>query len=98
MRTFQLRRYELETELAQEFVSWAVNVIFPLRRALGYSVEWSYFDHANSEFVWLASAECNQAEFEARDIAWLASPERASAVVTMPQALVVAHVSFVESV
>lgn len=98
MRTYQLRRYELEPALAEEFASWALNVIYPLRVALGYKVEWSYFDRANSELIWLASADCSQAEFEAKDIAWLASAERAQAVLSMPAALNKAHVSFVESV
>lgn len=79
-------------------MSWAVNVIYPLREQRGYVVEWSYFDRANSELVWLASAECSQADFEAKDIAWLASPERAEAVLSMPPALTKAHLSFVESV
>lgn len=84
--------------MAEDFVTWAVNEIFPLRRQLGYQVEWSYFDKENSEMVWLASASCNQADFEAKDIAWLASAERAKAVLSMPPALNKAHVSFVESV
>ena len=98
MRTFQLRRYELEESLAEEFVAWAVNVIYPLREKRGYKVEFSYFDKANSEMIWMASMECSQAEFEASDTAWLASEERVKAVLTMPQALIKAHVSFVESV
>lgn len=98
MRTFQLRRYELEQSLAEEFVAWAVNVIYPLRESLGYKIEWSYFGRANSELIWMASMECSQSEFEASDIAWLASAERAQAVLSMPQALIKAHVSFVKGV
>lgn len=98
MRTFQLRRYELEASLAEDFVAWAVNEIFPLRENLGYRVEWSFFDRANSEMVWMASLECSVAEFEAKDAAWLASAERAKAAQSMPQALIKSHVSFVQSV
>lgn len=79
-------------------MTWAVNIIYPLREQRGYKVEWSYFDRANSQLIWLASADCSQAEFEAKDVAWLASPERAQAVLSMPAALIMAHVSFVESV
>lgn len=98
MRTYQLRRYELEEALAEEFVTWAVTKIFPLREQFGYKVEWSYFDRSNSEFVWMASAECGQEEFEAKDASWLASEERAKAAVSMPQALIKLNASFVEKV
>ena len=66
MTTFQLRRYELEPELAEDFVSWVVNDIFPLRETFGFRVEWSFFDRAKSELVWMAAADCTQAEFEAQ--------------------------------
>lgn len=98
MRTYQFRRYELEEALAEEFVTWAVTKIFPLREQFGYKVEWSYFDRSNSEFVWMASAECSQEEFEAKDAAWLGSEERAKAAVSMPQALIKLNASFVEKV
>ena len=98
MKTLQFRRYELEKSLAEDFVSWAVNEIFPLREKFGFKVEWSYFDRSNSEFVWMASAECTQVEFEAKEAAWLASEERARAAVAMPQALKKLNASFVEKV
>lgn len=95
MRTFQLRRYELKPELAEEFAAWVVNHIIPLRESLGYTIHWRYLDRANSEFLWLVSLDVTEAEFGARDAAWLASPERAEAVKSMPQALLKANVSFV---
>ena len=98
MRTFQLRRYELDPELAEEFAAWVVNTIIPLREQLGYTVHWRYLDRKNSEFVWLVSLEATEAEFEAEDAAWMASSERAAAVVSMPSGLIKVHASFVENV
>ena len=95
MRTFQLRRYELEPALAEEFAAWVVSEIIPLREAMGYTVHWRYLDRKNSEFVWLVSLEATEAEFEAEDAAWMASAERAVAVVSMPKALIKVHASFV---
>ena len=95
MRTFQLRRYELEPALAEKFAAWVVNQIIPLREAMGYTVHWQYLDHTNSQFIWLVSLDVTEEEFALRDAAWLASEERASAVVTMPPALLKANVSFV---
>ena len=98
MRTFQLRRYELERDVAKDFVAWAVNEIFPLRENFGFKVEWSYFDEANSQLVWMASAEGTVTEFLARSEAWERSPERAEAVKLMPPALIKINASFVENV
>lgn len=98
MRTFQLRRYELEPARAEEFAAWVVSEIIPLREALGYTVHWRYLDRKNSEFVWLVSLEATEAEFEAEDASWMASAERAVAVTSMPKALIKVHASFVENV
>lgn len=98
MSTYQLRRYELDRSQAAEFVSWVVNEIFPRREQFGYRVEWSYFDPENSELVWMASADCSRAEFEAKDQAWESSAARAAAVASMPKALIKIHASFVEKV
>ena len=95
MRTFQLRRYELEPALAEEFAAWVVSQIIPLREAMGYTVHWRYLDRKNSEFVWLVSLAATEAEFEAEDAAWMDSAERAVAVVSMPKALIKVHASFV---
>ena len=98
MRTLQFRRYELERDGARDFVAWAVNEIFPLREKFGFKVEWSYFDEANSEFVWLASADGTAAEFEALSEAWEQSAGRAEAVKLMPSALIKINASIVERV
>jgi prophage antirepressor-like protein len=98
LRTFQLRRYELDPNLAEEFAAWVVTQIIPLREKYGYSVHWQYLDRTNSQFIWLVSLEATEAEFEAKDAAWMASAERAQGVVSMPPALMKAHVSFVENV
>lgn len=98
MKTFQLRRYELEPQLAKGFVEWASETIFPLRESFGFKVEWSYFDDTNSELVWLASANCDRAEFESLSNAWEASGMRAKGVDLMPPGLIRIHASFVEKV
>jgi hypothetical protein len=98
LRTFQLRRYELEPALAEEFAAWVVSDIIPIREAMGYTVHWRYLDRTNSEFVWLVSLEATEAEFEAEDAIWMESPERAVAIRSMPKALIKVHASFVENI
>lgn len=98
MRTFQFRRYELEPEGLDEFVAWVIDTIIPLREQMGYRVEWRYADPIKSEFLWLVSLEASAQEFELKDQAWMSSPERAEAVLTMPKGLLKAHASFVSQV
>ena len=98
MRTFQVRRYELDPELAEGFAAWVVDKIIPLREQLGYTVHWRYLDRTNSQFLWLVSLDATEQEFEAKDAAWMASAERAEAVQSMPKALLKANVSFVENI
>lgn len=96
MKTFQLRRYELKPENAREFVAWVKKEIFPRREALGFTIEWSYFDHQNSQLVWLAAAKCDKVEFEDLSAAWDASEARDEAVRSMPDSLIKINASFVE--
>jgi hypothetical protein len=98
MRTFQFRRYELEPDGFEEFVAWVIETIIPIREKMGYRVEWKYVDRSKAEFLWLVSAEATEAEFELMDQAWMSSPERADAVLTMPKGLIKAHASFVSAV
>ena len=98
MRTFQFRRYELERDGAKDFVAWAVNEIFPLRENFGFTVEWSYFDEANSQLIWMASADGTASDFESLSNVWEKSAERAEAVKLMPPALIKINASIVEPV
>lgn len=95
MTTYQLRRYELEPDTAQEFVDWVVKTVIPLREAMGYKVHWRYLAEDKTEFTWLVSLDVSTQEFEASDKAWMESPERAEAVLTMPSSLRAIHVKFV---
>lgn len=98
MTTYQLRRYELVPDLAEDFVAWVKNDIYPLREKFGFKVEWTYFDMANSQLIWMASADCNELEFEALDARWQQSDERAQAAIKMPAALIKIHASFVAKI
>ena len=75
-----------------------IETIIPIRETMGYRVEWKYVDRSKSEFLWLVSAETTETEFELMDQAWMSSPERADAVLTMPKGLIKAHASFVSGV
>lgn len=98
MTTYQLRRYELDPDTAQEFVDWVVSTVIPLREAMGYTVHWRFLAEDKTEFTWLVSLEVSPEEFEARDKAWMASPERTEAVLTMPVSLRAIHTKFVSIV
>lgn len=98
MRTFQLRRYQLDPALAQDFIAWVNQEVIPIRQAMGYQVEWKYFSEELSEFVWLVSLTGTVSEFEAMDQQYLSSEARAKAAAKMPKALVQSSVSFVTAV
>jgi hypothetical protein len=81
--------------LFSQFVAWATTEIFPKREKFGFTVEWSYVDEANSQLIWLASAEGDTTDFETLDAAWQSSPERAAVAPLMPPALIKMNLSFV---
>ncbi|MEJ3403601.1 hypothetical protein WDJ51_02530 [Rathayibacter sp. YIM 133350] len=78
-RTVQLRRYELKPALVEEFLEWWPSTLVPAREALGFQVEFGYFNAATNEFTWAVSVDGDAAEFERIEQAYLASPEREAA-------------------
>lgn len=98
MRTYQLRRYELDPALADEFLVWVHEIVMPIRRQFGYQVEWMFLAQDKTEMVWLASLDGDLENFLATDQAYLNSDDRARAAAAMPKALIKAHLSFVENI
>jgi len=98
MTTYQIRRYELDPDSAQEFVDWVVKTVIPLREAMGFKVQWRYLSEDKTEFTWLVSLDASASEFEARDKLWMEGPERAQATLTMPISLKALHTKFVSTV
>lgn len=75
-RVAQLRTYRIEDGRLDEFVrAWREGVV-PLRRAAGFTVEGAWTTAEGSGFVWIISCAGGPAEFEERDAAYYASPER----------------------
>lgn len=95
MITYQLRRYELHRDLAEEFLSWVENEVMPIRKRFGFRAEWMYLAEDKSELTWLASFVGSKGEFLEAETQYLASPEREKAGAIMPPALIKAHVAFV---
>lgn len=95
MITYQLRRYELNPDLADDFLAWVEDEVMPIRRQFGFRAEWMYLAEDNSELTWLASFPGSQQEFLEAETRYSNSPERTKAGETMPAALKKAHVAFV---
>ena len=76
-RTVQLRRYRLFPEVVDEFLAWWASPFFATREAAGFTIEFGVFVPESNEFVWAVSAPGDQADFEALEAAWAASPARA---------------------
>lgn len=97
MKTFQLRRYELDPQLADEFVLWVQEDVMPIRNQFGFKAEWMYLAQDKTELTWLASLEGDEDHFKLVEAEYSASKARAHAAVKMPKALIKANVSFVSS-
>ena len=72
----QLRIYDIDSGHLDEFVAAWVGGVRPLRRTHGFKLQgWTVPD--TDRFIWLLSCAGSRAEFEARDAAYYASPDRA---------------------
>ena len=98
MITYQLRRYELNPELADAFLAWVENEVMPIRRQFGFRAEWMYLNSDKSELTWLASFAGSEDAFLEAEAKYSNSPERTRAAASMPAALLKAHVGFVSKV
>jgi hypothetical protein len=93
--TYQLRRYELNPELAGAFLAWVENEVMPIRKQFGFRAEWMYLNSDKSELTWLASFVGSEDAFLEAEARYSNSPERTNAAASMPAALLKAHVGFV---
>lgn len=96
--TYQLRRYELAPQLADEFLRWVKQDVMPLRNQYGFGAEWMYLSEDKTELTWLCSYQGDQQSFLAAEKQYSESDERKAFAETMPKALIKAHTSFVSSV
>ncbi len=72
----QLRIYTINRGKLDDFIqAWRIGVA-PLRRKLGFRIDGAWVLRERNEFVWILSAEGS--DFEAKDKAYYASPERAA--------------------
>jgi hypothetical protein len=76
LKTFQLRRYELDPQLADEFVSWVHQDVMPIRQQFGFQAEWMYLAVDKTELTWLASLDGDQEHFKKVEAEYLASEAR----------------------
>ncbi|MEN9872093.1 MAG: hypothetical protein RL450_28 [Actinomycetota bacterium] len=97
MKTFQLRRYELDPQLADEFVAWVHQDVMPIRQQFGFQAEWMYLSIDKTELTWLASLDGDEEHFKLVEAEYSASEARSQAAAKMPRALIKANVSFVTS-
>ena len=72
----QLRMYTINRGKMDDFVrAWKAGV-YPLRRTHGFQIEGAWVIKERNQFVWLLSY--GGGDWEARDAAYYASPERAA--------------------
>ena len=98
MITYQLRRYELNPELADDFLVWVENDVMPIRKQFGFKAEWMYLNSHKTELTWLASFQGSEDAFFEAEAKYSNSPERTKAAASMPAALLKAHVGLVSKV
>ncbi len=92
MTTVQLRRYELYPEVVDQFLAWFDDVL-AVRAEFGFKVEFAYLNRESSEFTWAVSHE---ADFDAVEADYLASPGRANLSQGIPSWFSAAHIAKVD--
>jgi hypothetical protein len=93
----QLRRYEIAEGRLDDFLK-AFPAMIPVRNQYGFSVDFAYGDHENSQFVWSTSHDGDQAAFEAAEAVLKDAPERAEALKGLAGMVEKLHVTMVESI
>ena len=94
MGTIQLRRYSIEPDRMDDFVTWWHSIVGP-RAQYGFRVLFAYADKENDQFVWAVE---NDGDFDAAEKEYVASPERAEAFAKNPNVVTSMVVSKVERV
>lgn len=95
-QTIQLRRYAINAQRADEFLSgWAAKIP-ALRQASGFTIEFAYLDRENGFFTWAVSTPGDRAAFEAAEQAYYAAKAQAGLGNGNPEILFNTEVSFVE--
>ncbi len=92
--TIQMRRYEMNPTHINEWLSF-FNGLMPLRSAFGFQLLHAFLDRAANEFTWIVA---NDGDFDAAEVAWNASPERAAYFTDAPRFVLALHVSKVDDV
>lgn len=72
----QLRTYNLRPGALDRWVEVFTGEIQPLRESLGFSVPAAWTEPERDRFVWLMAFAGTREDWEARDAAFHASPER----------------------
>lgn len=76
-RTTWMRRYTLDPELADEFVEFLSDKVFPARQKLGFTVESVWLDDDKSQLTWFVSRAGDADDFAAAEQQWEDSSVRA---------------------
>ena len=90
----QMRRYEMNPAHINEWLPF-FSGLMPLRAAFGFRLLHAYFDGVNNEFTWVVA---NDGDFDAAEVAWNGSPERAAYFTDAPRFVLALHVSKVDDV
>lgn len=88
----QLRRYEVDPARLNEMVEWFPKIV-EVRKKFGFTVDFAYADHENSQFIWSVS---HPGDYEAALAEYNDSPERAAAFEGFTSPVTKMHVSMVE--
>ncbi|GAA1179741.1 hypothetical protein [Nesterenkonia xinjiangensis] len=76
-RTTWMRRYAVDPELAQEFVAFLRDEVFPAREERGFTVESVWLSADSRQLTWFVSRFGTSEEFAKAEQAWEESEERA---------------------
>jgi hypothetical protein len=96
--TTQLRRYQIDPEVFDEWVEWWRTVLVPARAEFGFEVGAGYTVPGTHDFVWLVSAPVERDAFERLDEDWENSAVRLKALETIPRKVLSARLEIVEPV
>lgn len=88
MKTIQIRRYQLGEGQREVFLDWWLGQVVPIRRRLGYQVEFAYHLPESNEIVWAASVAGDRSEWNRVEAEYEASADRVEAFSKLPSGVI----------
>lgn len=83
-----MRRYTLDTKLADEYMDFMINKIIPAREGRGFVVDSIWISDEKDQLIWFVSYPGGPEDYAAADKSWVESEERAQMFQGRPEYII----------